>query len=394
MGDYNSGVINIFTYRSSYSCQYCIFMFNSSKRPLLPENIENLSPYIAGKTVEEVRQAYRPERISKLASNENRLGCSPKVKSAVIDAIDEIQDYPDPVARQLRAALAKRNEVQSENIIVAGGSESLIAILCRTFFHQHEEAITADATFVGFFVQMGIRGVSLKTLPVTDDYKYDLDAMAAAISDNTKLIYIANPNNPTGTYITKKEFERFIGKVPGDILVIMDEAYYEFAEGVEDYPHALDYGLSNVLSLRTFSKAYGLAGFRIGYAVGHEKLIGSMMKTKLTFEPTALAQAAALAALEDQEFLRRTLKMTEEGKQRLYQFFNENDIEYIPSVSNSVLMELPSAEEAKNFAQQMLEEGVILRRVNAFGLPNCIRVTVGTKDEMRHFEESFRKVKG
>lgn len=368
-------------------------MFDSKKRPLLPKNIQKLSPYVAGKTIEEVQKKYQPKQISKLASNENRLGYSSKVKTAVESALQHAQNYPDPVARKLRARLAEKRDVQAKNIFIAGGSESVIANLCRTFFRNSDEAITADATFVGFFVQIGIRGAALKKIPITQEYKYDLDGIASTITDHTKMIYIANPNNPTGTYITKQEFEHFMSRVPDDILVIMDEAYYEFANGIEDYPHALDYNFPNVLSLRTFSKAYGLAGFRIGYAIGHQKLISSMLKTKLTFEPTALAQAAALAALDDKDFLQKTLRIVHKSKKRLYHFFEKNSVEYVRSASNSVLMVLSTEEEATTFTQKMLEKGVILRQTGAFGLPNCVRITVGTEKEMQHFEESFEKIR-
>lgn len=368
-------------------------MFIDRNRPLVPINIEKLKPYVAGKTIEEVKKEFNPPAISKLASNENRLGCSPRIKDAVLEAMQEIQDYPDPASRVLKAQLAEHNGVDPGNIIVAAGSESVIAILCRTFFLNNEEAITADATFVGFFVQANVRGIRLKMLPVTDDYRYDLEAMAAAVTDQTKMIYIANPNNPTGTYITKSEFEWFMNRIPEDILVIMDEAYYEYAKDIEDYPHSLDYRLDNVITLRTFSKAYGLAGFRIGYGIGHEELIRNMSKTKLTFEPTTLAQAAASVALEDEKFLEESRKMVENGKKRMYRFFDEQDITYIPSVSNSVMIVLSSEQEAIDITQRMLENGVILRRVAAFGLPNCIRITVGTDKEIDHLIESFKNVR-
>ncbi|WP_445664559.1 histidinol-phosphate transaminase [Fodinibius sp. AD559] len=367
-------------------------MADSSERSLVPVNIRDLSPYVAGKTIAEVEEEYQPPQISKLASNENRLGCSPNVKHEVVKAMQEIQDYPDPISRQLREVLAEQNNVQPENIMIAAGSESVIANLCRTFFLNHEEAITADATFVGFFVQANIRGVSINRVPVTDDYRFDLEAVADCISDRTKMIYIANPNNPTGTYITDSEFERFMRKVPRDVLVVMDEAYYEYAKEVADYPHSLDYDYDNVITLRTFSKAYGLAGFRIGYAIASEKIISEMMKTKLTFEPTTPAQAAALAALGDQQFLKKTKDVVEEGKNRLYQFFEKHHVNYVPSISNSVMMILPDEQQAIDFTQAMLEEGVILRRINAFGLPNCVRITIGRKKEMSHFERSFKKV--
>ncbi|HKK46044.1 MAG TPA: histidinol-phosphate transaminase [Balneolaceae bacterium] len=367
-------------------------MSDSADRTLVPFNIRDLSPYVAGKTIAEVQREYDPPQISKLASNENRLGCSSTVEREVVKALQEIQDYPDPVARQLRKVLADQNNVEPDNIMVAAGSESVIAILCRTFFLNNEEAITADATFVGFFVQANIRGISLKKIPVTEDYRYDLDAMAEAITDRTKMIYIANPNNPTGTYITDSEFERFMRKVPNDVLVVMDEAYFEYAREVSDYPHALDYNYDNVITLRTFSKAYGLAGFRVGYALASKEIIANMLKTKLTFEPTTLAQAAALAALGDPAFIKKSRKTVEEGKKRLYQFFEEHQVAYVPSISNSVLMVLPDEKNAINFTQAMLEEGVILRRTNAFGLPNCVRITIGRKKEMDHFEHSFKKV--
>lgn len=367
-------------------------MVDSSERPLVPVNIRDLSPYVAGKTIAEVEKEYQPSQISKLASNENRLGCSPDVKHEVVKTMQEIQDYPDPISRQLRKVLAEQNRVESDNIMIAAGSESVIANLCRTFFLNHEEAITADATFVGFFVQANIRGISINKVPVTDDYRFDLDAMAEQISNRTKMVYIANPNNPTGTYITESEFERFMRKVPSDVLVVMDEAYYEYAKDVADYPHSLDYGYENVITLRTFSKAYGLAGFRIGYGIASREIIREMMKTKLTFEPTTPAQAAALAALGDQKFLKKSRDVVEEGKKRLYRFFEKHNVNYVPSISNSVMMILPDDQRAIDFTQAMLEEGVILRRINAFGLPNCVRITVGRKKEMTHFEHSFEKV--
>jgi histidinol-phosphate aminotransferase len=367
-------------------------MAGKDKRQLVPFNIRDMSPYVAGKTIAEVEREYQPPEISKLASNENRLGCSPNVKSEVIKAMQEIQDYPDPASRQLRDVLADKNNVKPENILVAAGSESVIAILCRTFFLNNEEAITADATFVGFFVQANVRGISIKKIPVTEDYRYDLEAMADAISDRTKMIYISNPNNPTGTYVTDAEFKRFMRRVPDDILVVMDEAYFEYAKDVADYPRSLDYDYDNIITLRTFSKAYGLAGFRIGYAIASEEIIENMMKTKLTFEPTTPAQAAALAALGDHTFLKKSKEVVTEGKRRLYNFFEKKGVKYVPSISNSVMMVLPDEQQAIDFTQAMLEEGVILRRINAFGLPNCVRITIGREHEMKHFERSFEKV--
>lgn len=366
-------------------------MSNAHLKPLVPKNIEDLNRYVAGKTIAEVKEAYNPEKIAKLASNENRLGCSPKVEKAILEAFREIQNYPDPLARELKAVIAEKNGVKESEVILASGSESLLSMLCRTFFLNKQNAITADATFVGFFVQAGVRGINLKKIPITKDYRYDVKAIVNAIDDQTKMIYIANPNNPTGTYINKKEYQWLIEQVPKHILIIADEAYYEFAKDVEDYPKALDYDRENVIILRTFSKAYGLAGFRVGYGIAREEIINNLLKTKLTFEPTTLGQAAALAAYQDNDFLQKSIDVVNEGKENLYAFFDEHNVKYVKSISNSVMMILDSEKEAIEFTQKMLELGAILRRINAFGLPNCVRITIGLKEEMDHFEESFKK---
>ena len=367
-------------------------MSKKQHRPLVPGNIEQLNRYIAGKTISEVVEAYHPSKIAKLASNENRLGFSSKVQEAISNVLPTIQNYPDPLATKLRRAIADKNKVPEDRVVVASGSESILAMLCRTFFHNGQNAITANATFVGFFVQMGVRGAHLKKIPVTNDYGFDVKALVNAIDENTKMLYVANPNNPTGTYITRQEFEWMMERVPSDVLVVMDEAYFEFAHDIEDYPHALSYNYDNVIVLRTFSKAYGLAGFRIGYGIAREDIIENLLKTKLTFEPTTLGEAAALAAYEDTEFLKKSIKVVNEGKERLYSFFDDKGVKYIRSASNSVMMIFDTEEEAIAFTQAMLEKGVILRRIQAFGLPNCVRVTIGIEEDMDHFERSFEEI--
>lgn len=358
----------------------------------VPENIKKLKPYVAGKTIAEVRNEYQPDSISKLASNENRLGCSPDVKPAVIEALESIQDYPDPIAEKLRAAIAERNHVKPEEVLLAAGSESVISILCRTFFENGENAVTANVTFVGFFVQAGVRGIELKKVPVTPGYGFDVDAMLNAIDSKTKMVYLANPNNPTGTILSADEYRKLVDGIPENVLLIADEAYYEYAAGYPGYLPAMDYRKDNVVILRTFSKAYGLAGFRIGYAIAHPDVITEMIKAKLTFEPTATAQAAAFAAYQDSGFLKKSVELVERGKEDLYSFFDSQDVNYVRSVSNSVMMILDTEQEAVDFTQGMLKKGVILRRINAFGLPNCVRITIGTESEMDHFKNSFNKV--
>jgi len=359
----------------------------------LPQNILKLKPYIAGKTIAEVVQEYKPERVSKLASNENRLGCSPHVKEAVLKSLDEIQDYPDPVSRLLREKIAEINNVNKDEVLVAAGSESLLSIVCRVLFKDGEHAITADATFVGFFVQAGVRGIEVVKVPVTDRFEFDVDTIIGRINKDTKAIYLANPNNPTGAYLTKVAYQKLINNVPSDIFLIVDEAYFEYARDLENYPHALDHRKDNVIVLRTFSKAYGLAGFRIGYAIATKELIMQLKKAKLTFEPTTPAQAAALAAISDTEFLRKSVELVKREKEKLYSFFESMEIQYVDSAANSVLMVLENDAEAIRITDEMLKQGVILRRVNAFGLPHCIRVTIGTSAEMNHFKESLKLIR-
>lgn len=357
-----------------------------------PENILELKPYVAGKTIEEVKEHYKPERIAKLASNENRLGYSKSVENTISRAAKNLNNYPDPSSEDLREAIAQRNRISKDEILVAAGSESIISILCRTCFKPGENAVTANATFVGFFVQAGVIGIDIQKVSVTDNYKFDVDGILNSINDQTTAVYIANPNNPTGTYIHQSEYEKLIDGVPDDVLIIMDEAYYEYAKGVVDYPDVLNSPSKNVIILRTFSKAYGLAGLRIGYAIADKDIITQMMKTKLTFEPTALAQAAALAAYGDQQFIEQSVDTVVKGREKLYNFFDSQNVKYCRSVSNSVMMILENEQDASKFTQKMLEKGVILRQIDAFGLPNCVRITIGTEADMDHFENAFTAI--
>jgi len=361
-------------------------------RELVPLHIQELIPYKAGKTIEEVMEVYQPKRISKLASNENRLGFSELALAKARESLSMMMNYPDPRVLELRKAIAAKHDISIDNVICGSGSEGVMSMIIRTFFCDDEEAITADATFIGFRVLAQARGIKVKTVPLTDDYRFDLQAMVKSITSKTKLIYIANPNNPTGTYVTKAEFESFIEQVPDHILVIMDEAYVEFTDGLSDFPDSMHYRLDNVITLRTFSKAYGLAGLRLGYGMAHGDLIHHLLKVKPPFEPSMPAQAAGLGALEDQDFLHSYIDMINEGRQKLYELCDEYHLNYIPSYSNSVVILFDSAEQASQFTFKMLQCGVILRQLPAFGIPEGVRVTIGNIEEMKHFSESLSKM--
>lgn len=364
----------------------------SNRTSLVPHNIEELKAYVPGKTIAEVQEQYQPERISKLASNENRLGRSPKVDEAVHNALRIVHDYPDPAARALRSEIAARYSIHTNRIMCGSGSESLLAGLCRTFFQNRENLITADATFIGIYVQAKIRGIKVKRIPLTNAFKFDIKGIVNAIDEQTKMIYIANPNNPTGTYISKNEYQWLLEEVPKDVLIVMDEAYYEYAHTVSDYPDVLTNQPENVIILRTFSKGYGLAGFRVGYAIAEPQIITYLMKTRLAFEPGTLGQAAALAAFRDHDFIQTSTNIVEDGKTDLYRFFDEYSVKYAPSAANFVMIEMPDEETAEYLTHEMLKKGVILRRINAFGLPKCIRITIGLPEEMIHFKSVFKEI--
>ncbi len=359
--------------------------------PLVPKHIQELKPYQPGKSIDELKRELGLKKIVKLASNENPIGVSPFALQAMHEALMTVNRYPNPDSYDLRKALAERYDVKIENVFTGNGSEGIIAAIMRTFLLDDEEAITSQGSFVTFDVQAQSRGIKLIHAPLKD-YRLDLEAIAERITPKTKIIYLANPNNPTGNIFTVSEFLKFIKQVPPRVLVILDEAYFEFAHDDPVYPDSMQYRLDNVITLRTFSKAFGLAGVRIGYGFAHEELIGNLMKIKLTFEPSTLAQAAALAAMEDVDFLEKSLHNNRVGKKFLYEVFEKLGVPYIKSHTNFVTIILESEKKANNLFQKLLKEGVIVRPLKSFGLPNCIRVSIGLPEENEFFAEKLKKV--
>ena len=359
--------------------------------PLVPQNIQELQPYKPGKPIEDVKREFGLDKVIKLASNENPLGVSPQAMQAMISTLHGLNRYPDAASRDLRLKLAEMFNVKMENVITGSGSEGILSDIMRTFLFDDEEVITSEGTFTGFYIVAKSRGIKLITVPLKN-YTFDLDAIADQINNKTKIIYLVNPNNPTGTWFPKSEFDNFIKKVPGNVLVIMDEAYYEFVRHKDDYPDSMFYRYDNVISLRTFSKAYGLAGIRIGYGFAHEELISNLIKVKVTFAPSAPAQAAGLAALNDTQFLDYYLELNRKGKYFFYRLFEELGIEYAKSDTNFVMTVWESEERAAFIAHELLKRGVIVRPLNAFRLPNCIRVTMGLPYENEVFAEKLKEV--
>ncbi len=358
--------------------------------PLVPPYIESLQPYVPGRSAGEVRKAYSLERVVKLASNENPLGASPLALEALQPAATNLNLYPDG-GLELRRVLAARFGLKVENVIAGSGSEGIMSNIIRTFLCDDDEVLTTEAAFIGFQVLARSRGVRYRTVAYRD-WHYDLTALAAAINDKTKIIYLANPNNPTGTIFTRAEFDEFYRHVPERVLIILDEAYFEYAQDAPQYPDSMHYRYDNVITLRTFSKVYGLAGVRIGYGFAHEDLIANLLKVKLPFEPGTLAQAAGIAALDDREFLHKSLALNARGIRRLTDALSEMGFTVVPSHANFVMMPMASAAEAARLNEELLRRGVIVRPLNAFGLPQCIRVSTGTDEEMGLLLEAAREI--
>ena len=346
---------------------------------LVPPYIETLQPYVPGKPIDEVRRELGLDDVIKLASNENPFGPSPLALAALQPLFGELHLYPNG-GYDLRVRLAEIYGLSPENVIAGSGSEAIMSIIIRTFLNDDDEVLTTEAAFIGFQVLAKSRGVPYRTVPYRA-WHYDLDAIAGAITERTKIIYLANPNNPTGTIFARKEFDAFYRKVPERVLIIMDEAYWEYAREDPDFPDSMKYRYDNVITLRTFSKIYGLAGLRIGYGFAHDELIRNLLKVKLPFEPGTLAQAAGLAALEDVAFLERTLANNREGREYLTRALREFGLEVAPSRANFVMFPLRDEGEVNRVYNGMLRQGVIVRPLRGFGLPRCVRITVGTPEE-------------
>jgi histidinol-phosphate aminotransferase len=360
--------------------------------PAVAEHITRLVPYRPGKPAEEVERELGITGIIKLASNENSLGPSPKAVEAMHRFAAKMHVYPDAHAYDLRRAAAARLEVAPESLVFGNGSDDVIHLLGVTFLEAGDEVIQGDPSFVRYEAAAILNKASCHLVPLTADWVHDLDAMAARISANTRLIFIANPNNPTGTIVTRTALERFLDRVPERALVVLDEAYYEYAAGDVDYPDGLRYVREgrSVVVLRTFSKAYGLAGMRIGYGVARPEIAEWLNRTREPFNVNYMAQAAAVAALSDTEHVARAVEMNETGKRAFYAAFEELGLPYAPTCGNFVWVDV--RKDCKAAFQALLRKGVITRTGDIFGAPTHLRITIGTPEENAKFLNALRDV--
>jgi len=350
------------------------------------ENIKSISPYVPGKPIEEVERELGITGTIKLASNENPLGPSPKAIAAVKKVLDGLNRYPDGSGFYLSGALAKKYGVDPGQVILGNGSNELIELVVRTFVQAGDEIVSADPSFVVYKMITQAAGGTNVVVPCKDS-RHDLDAMAERISPKTKIVFIANPNNPTGTMNTRAEMDRFLARVPDHVIVAVDEAYFEYVTHA-DYPDSLDYLKEgrNILALRTFSKIYGLAGLRIGYGITTAEIAELMNKVRQPFNTNSLAQVAALAALSDRKHVEKSVAVNNEGKQFLYQSFRQFGISYIPTEANFIMFE--TAQDAKDVFNALMKQGVIVRPMG----PKRLRVTIGLPEENKRFVAELEKI--
>lgn len=356
---------------------------------LVRKNILRVNPYIAGKPIEETKRQLGLKEVIKLASNENPLGVSPKAINAIKKNLSAINRYPDSQGFYLKKKLAKSLNIQPSELVLGNGSDEIIDILIKTFVEDDENIITADVTFLEYEIIASVSNRQVIKVPLKY-FTYDLQAIKRNISKKTKLIFISNPNNPTGTYVTKYELEDFMQGLPDNLLLVLDEAYDTFID-VDDFPNSLKLVQNkNVVALKTFSKAYGLAGLRIGYAIARPEFISFMERVRQPFNVNSLAQQAAMAALDDKKFLAKTRKAVLTGKNYLYDALTRMGLAYVPSVANFILVDV--AKNGATLFKEMLKYGVIIRDMQQYGLKNFIRVTVGTPKENERFIKVLKKV--
>ena len=353
--------------------------------------LDHLKPYVPGTPIEDVQRKYGLSHVIKLASNENPLGTSPKALAAIQDALSRLNFYPDSQCYNLRHAMADFLQVDPEQLVIGNGGDGIITQTCMAYLDQDSEVIVSRSSFPVYDNFTHIMRAKLIKTPLKD-YGLDLDAMADAITDQTRIIFVCNPNNPTGTIVTADELDAFIARVPDHVLVVLDEAYYELVDS-DDYPDSMKYireERENVMILRTFSKVYGLAGIRLGYAIAMPSVLAPLNRAKEAFSVNLLAQAAGLAALQDQEFLTKTVQANHAARIWLYGQFERMGLSYVRSHTNFILLHIgPNAGEVQ---QELLKSGVIVRPCDGYDLCDFLRVTVGTPEQNARFIEALEQI--
>ncbi|MCP9470987.1 MAG: histidinol-phosphate transaminase [Nitrospira sp.] len=349
-------------------------------------DIQSLTPYVPGKPIEELQRELGLGRVIKLASNENPIGPSPKALAALVGATDNLHRYPDGGGHRLRQVLAERWKVSSEQIILGNGSDELLGLLARAFLAPGDDAVMADHTFVIYRMEVTAAHGNPIVVPLTN-WTHDLDAMAGAVTPRTRLLFVCNPNNPTGTMVSAEEVGRLMASVPNDVVVVFDEAYFEYVRDPR-FPDTIAYVRDgrNVVVLRTFSKIYGLAGLRIGYGITTPEIAGVLNRIRPPFNANSLAQRAAAAALGDEEHVARSRSVNAEGMEQIGQGLKALGLTPIPSQTNFLYFDV--GRDGRRVFEALLREGIIVRHIEG----TMLRVTIGLADENAAFLQALKKV--
>jgi len=352
--------------------------------------VQKLHPYQAGKPSDELERELGISNIVKLASNENPLGLAQSVKDALQNELAELTRYPDANGYYLKKALADKYAVSIEQVTLGNGSNDLLELVARAFVSREHEVIFAQHAFVVYPLVTQAIGATAVAVPAKD-YGHDLDAMAAAITEKTKLIFIANPNNPTGTFLEQSALQAFFKKVPTNVLVVLDEAYFEYATParrgdaiawITEFP--------NLIVSRTFSKAYGLAGLRVGYSISNPQIADILNRVRQPFNCNALALKAAETVLNDEQYLQKSIALNNQGMEDLSAFFTDNNLDFIASMGNFITVNV--GKSGDEVFQALLKQGVIVRPITGYGLPNHLRISIGTHSENQRFKDALSNV--
>jgi histidinol-phosphate aminotransferase len=360
---------------------------------LARRTVFSISPYVPGKPIEEVQREFGVFDVIKMASNENPLGPSPLAVEAMRGCLSEVGFYPDGNCYYLKQDLAASLGCSEDQLIIGNGSDEILKMIAETFLNPGEEVVFAHPSFSEYEFVSRIMDATPVAVPVDDSFTHDLKKIAAKISGRTKLVFICNPNNPTGTIVTGNDLEAFLDAVPEHVLVVLDEAYHEYVTDPA-YPDSLSYVKEGrrLIFLRTFAKIYGLAGLRIGYGVSSSGVISLINRVKEPFNVNYLAQEAARAALRDTDHLRRSRELVESGKGFMYEALDGLGLKYVPTEGNFIFMD--TGADSRELFPALLREGVIVRTGDIFGYPNFIRVTIGTPEQNQRFIQVLQKVLG
>jgi histidinol-phosphate aminotransferase len=355
------------------------------------KNLQAITPYSPGKPIADVQREFGLDEVIKLASNENPVGPSKKAQEAILSALGLLHRYPDGGAVDLKAAIAAKYDLPSSQILVGNGSDDCIKLISETFLNPGDEVVLPNPSFSQYWFGTTLMAGTPVLVDLAEGFETDFEAMLAAVTDKTKLLYLCSPNNPTGTYIRQDDLRKFLDRVPEHVLVILDEAYAEYVEA-DDYAQGIDFLKEgyNVLVMRTFSKMYALAALRVGYTFGRAEILNEINRVREPFNVNMLAQVAAAAALNDDEHVRASRELNRAGYEQLAKGLGALGFTVVPTQANFLIFDMGLND--KDVFQRLLEQGMVTRSGTALGLPGYLRVSIGTAEENEKFLQSFELV--